>query len=322
MIVNGRAGRTWRRLSSAVWVGVFVSCSACTPAGDNAAQSSRRLRVFVSIPPQKYFLERIGGEHVDVSVLVPPGQSPHTYEPTSKQMVDLSAARAYFRIGLPFEERVVRKLGAVLEHLNILDTNEGIQLRSMRNVTDHADHSHHGHGEGCHHGEDELDPHVWMNPRLVKLQARTICRELSRLAPACREAFEGNLRSFETDLDRVDAKIAAALAPLRGRAFYVFHPSFGYFAEAYGLRQVAVEASGKEPTAKQLGALIAQAREDGVRLIFVQPQFATSSAEAIAEHIGGAVIPMDPLAEGYIDNLLDVAGKIEAALRGSAEGGP
>ena len=158
-----------------------------------------------------------------------------------------------------------------------------------------------------------------MNPRLVKRQARTICRELCRLAPVHREAFESNCAVFESDLDRVDARIAETLAPLRGREFYVFHPAFGYFADAYGLKQVAVETGGKQPTAKQLQALIEQARSADVKLIFVQPQFTKQSAEVVARAIGGAVVPLDPLAENYLENLLHVASKIEMALEGGRD---
>lgn len=275
---------------------------------DSAEPTERPLCVYVSIPPQKYFVERVGGEYVDVSALLPPGQSPATYEMTPKQMVGLGKARVLFRIGVPFEKQVVAKIGATLTDLNIVDTRKGIDLRLM--ASPH-------HDESCDHEHDAQDPHIWMNPRLAKVQARIICEELSRLDPAHKEAYEKNLRAFEADLDRVDATIAAKLAPLQGREFFVFHPAYGYFADAYGLTQVAVQAGGKTPTAKQLGALIRQAKEAGVKLIFVQPQFDKSSAKAVAEAIGGVVTPMDPLAESYLNNLLEMADKIEKALTGS-----
>jgi len=292
---------------------VVCSCRRDAPSTQPAAGL---IRVFVSIPPQRYFVKRVGGEHVAISVLLRPGQSPATYDPTPKQMVELAAAQVYFRIGVPFEKQVVAKVAAALGELCIVDTREGIDA-VIANAADHpgcgvepeSDHGHHGHG-------DEPDPHVWMNPRLVKRQARTICRELCRLTPAHREAFESHCAAFEADLDRVDARISASLAPLRGREFYVFHPAFGYFAEAYGLKQVAVETGGKQPTAKHLTELIEQARSAGVKLIFVQPQFTKQSAEVVARAIGGAVVVLDPLAENYIENLLDVASKIERALAG------
>ena len=307
------------------WVGPLllvaaILCSA-NPAHASAGfadggtdHDKAPLRVFVSIAPQKCFVERVAGQRAEVTVLLPSGQSPATYEPTPKQMVRLASAQVYFRIGVPFEKSVVDKIGATLEHLNIVDMRAGIDLRTMAEA---CEHGHHGdEAEGHDHQPGEVDPHVWLNPRLVKTLARNTCDEFCRLDPSNREAYEGNLRSFEGDLDRVDRRIAAILAPLRGCEFYVFHPAFGYFADAYGLEQVAVEAGGREPTAKRLGALITRAKRAGVKLIFVQPQFSSRSAEAVARQIGGAVVSMDPLAENYIDNLLDMAAKVERALTG------
>ena len=262
-------------------------------------------------------MERVGGDLVEVTVLLPPGQSPATYEPTPKQVVKLSTARVYFRIGLPFEERVVDKVGSVFAHLNIVDTREGIDLREMTEPQQakvpKGDHTRLPETGGGHkHGQ--LDPHIWLNPRLVKVQAGTICRELCRLDPAHRSTYEGNLRAFQADLDRVDRDIAARLAPLRGRELFVFHPAYGYFTDAYGLRQVAVESGGKAPTARQLSGLIRRAKQAGVRVIFVQPQFDKRNAEAVAKAVGGVIVPLDPLAEDYINNLLEMTAKIERAL--------
>jgi zinc transport system substrate-binding protein len=246
-------------------------------------------------------------------------------------MVALASARIYFRGGIPFESSVVDKIGSVFEELNVVDLRKGIDLRPT--AGGHDCELHHradpetrgetpaggGGDRGDSHHEDhhdhgELDPHIWMNPRLVQTQARTICEELCHLDPANRADYERNLEVFLTDLERVDQEIKARLAPLRGRAFYVFHAAYGYFADAYGLQQVAVAAGGRQPTAKQLGTLIRQAKEAGINLIFVQPQFDQRTAGTIAEAIGGTVVPVDPLAENYLDNLLDVASKVEAAL--------
>lgn len=289
---------------------VLFVVSACRPSVPATQPAESRVRVFVSIPPQKYFVERVGGDRVYVSVMLPPGRSPATYELTPKQMVELAAARTYFRIGVPFEKQVVAKIGSIMKDLPIVDTRKGIDIRKMTKVE--KDHKH--HPEEHHHHHTELDPHVWMSPRLVKIQAQTICEELCRLDPTHRKQYEKNLRSFDADLNSTDAEIATSLAPLRGREFYVFHPAYGYFAQAYGLEQVAIENSGKRPTAKQLGTLIDRANQANVKLIIVQPQFDKSSAKAVAERIGGVVVPVDPLAEDYLDNLRSMATTIRTAL--------
>ncbi|MCK4658471.1 MAG: zinc ABC transporter substrate-binding protein, partial [Phycisphaerae bacterium] len=309
---NDDAWRTCTKLKKATWLWLLMMLlvvGACRRSTDTTGPGEGPIRVFVSIPPQKHFVQRVGGERVQVSVLLPPGQSPATYELAPKQMVELAAAQTYFRIGVPFEKQVVVKIGAMLRNLPIVDLRKGIELRPLSH-----DPNHHGDYQGHSHTPGEPDPHSWMNPRLVKKQAQTICAELCRLDPDHREHYERNCRAFEADLDRADAEIAAALAPLRGREFFVFHPAYGYFADAYELRQVAIESGGKQPTAKQLADLIKRAKQANVKLIFVQPQFDRSNAEVIAREIGGAVVAIDPLAEDYIDNLLNKAAVVKRAL--------
>ncbi len=284
------------------WKGaLFLSAAVCL-LGFNSVYGVDKEEVkpslFVSILPQAYFVERVGGSHVEVEVLVGPGQSPATFELTPKQMARLTRADAYFRIGLPFEKRLVGKIQTALSDLRVVDTRQGIKLRTM-------EHEHHNDGS---------DPHIWLDPMLVKVQAATVCEELCRLDPVNATEYEENLKAFKADLDEVDARITQALEPLKGRKFYVFHPSYGYFGDAYGLTQVAVEVEGKEPSARRLAALIDQAKEDSVKVIFVQPQFSAKSAEAVAEAIEGVVVPIDPLARDYLKNLEDIAEKITRGL--------
>jgi len=164
------------------------------------------------------------------------------------------------------------------------------------------------------------DPHFWLNPRYAKIMAATIEKALEAADLPHAEAFRKNLAALDDDLDKLDARLREALAPLAGRDFFVYHPAFGYFADAYGLRQAPVELEGKEPTARQLARLVARARAEGVRIIFVQPQFSAKSAEAVAAAIGGAVVPLDDLAKDYVANLTDMADKVRSALAGSAAG--
>ncbi|SEM04614.1 zinc transport system substrate-binding protein [Syntrophus gentianae] len=272
-----------------------------------------KVPVFVSIVPQAYFLERIGGKHVDVNVLIGKGQSPHSYEPTPKQMAKLAAAKAYFCIGVTSEKGILRKIRQSHRNLLIVETQRGIVYRYL----DGHDHDH-GEMHGKRHsavGEKEPDPHIWMDPKLVKIQARNIQAALERLDPAHKGEYSENLRVFQQDLDRVNGRIARSLAPFRGSSMYVFHPAFGYFADAYGLKQVAIEIEGKEPSARQLAELIDRAKKERVKVMFVQPQFSRKGAEAVAKAIGGVVVPIDPLARDYLANLDRVAAAVEQGLR-------
>ena len=270
-------------------------------------QQTVETRAFVSIAPQAYFVERIGGERITVDVLVPPAQSPETFEPTPRQMAALSEAEIFFCIGLPFEERLLQKTSMTNARLQIVDTRKGITLRSMdEEINDNHEHGRHG----------RFDPHIWLDPRLVEIQARNIADALIQVDTAGTTIFEKNLAEFQHDLREIDSTIAGILAPLKGHKIYVYHPAYGYFADAYGLRQVAVETGGKEPGARQLADLISRAQKDSVRVIFVQPQFSQKSAKTLAEAIDGAVLPLDPLARDYLANLGRMARIIERALAG------
>ncbi|OGP61459.1 MAG: hypothetical protein A2V67_12255 [Deltaproteobacteria bacterium RBG_13_61_14] len=268
-----------------------------------AENPSSKLKVVVSILPQKYFVERIGGPDVDMEVLVGPGQSPHSYEPTPKQVARLAEAQVYFRIGVPFEDALLAKISDAFKELKVVDTRSGIQLLPMTAPDQDANLP-----------RGAPDPHIWLDPKLVKIQAGTIAVTLSQLDPAHAAEYEKNLQAFAADLDRVNAEIAATLAPLKGQSFMVYHPAFGYFGAAYGLKQVAVESEGKEPSAKELADLIDLAKQEQVKVIFIEPQFSRKSAEAVAAAVGATVVAMDPLAPDYLHNLEAMAGQIRQAL--------
>jgi len=301
-----------RNVAVILSVASIVFLSSCSRNGQSRAERGKPI-VFVCVAPQAYLAERIAGGRVEVDVLVKPGQSPHTYEPTPRQLVRLSKARAFLRIHMPFEEALIPKL-AQNKHLRIVDTCEGIALIPTA--------EHHDEHKARQDAAQQLDPHVWMSPRLAKILARNICDALVQIDPAHQAEFQANLEKLCADLDAVDAEIAAALAPLKGRTFYVFHPAFGYFARRYGLVQQAVQISGKSPGPKHIGELIDKARRDRVRVIFVQPQFSQRAARTIAEQIGGAVVPVDPLARDYIANLRDLARKIRRALSSATSPAP
>jgi len=268
--------------------------------GPQAAGDSR-LSVFVSIPPQAYFVDRVGGQRVRTEALVRPGQDAHTYEPTPRQMSEVARAKVYFRIGFPFENALIPRLEDTVPGLSIVDTRQGITLRPLE-------------GEDAAGAQAGLDPHIWMSPTLVMRQVRTIRDTLIRLDPAGEGEYRANAERFISELQRVRSRIAEVLATLRGRALLVYHPAFGYFADEFGLKQVPVESAGKEPTSRQLARLIERARAQGIKVVFVQPQFSQAGARAMAEAIGGAVVPLDDLAYDYLNNLQTIARTIQEAL--------
>ena len=274
---------------------VLFGCIWALPGGAARAET---VRAFVSILPQAYFVERIGGSHVTTGVLVGPGRSPATYEPGPRQMAELEGADVFFRIGTPFENALMEKIARTLPRLKVVDTREGVALRYFRRPGD----------------RQVPDPHIWLDPGRVKIQARTVCRALSSITPAHTREFERNLGAFVRDLDALDRTLREILGALPSRNVFVFHPAFGYFCDAYGLTQIPVETEGKDPGPRRLARLIEQARADRIRVVFVQPQYSRKNARTIAEAISGAVIPLDPLARDYLSNLRRMADAIRKGL--------
>ncbi len=278
--------------------------------GLSANVSAAPFNVFASILPQKYFLKKVGGEHVHVLVMVSPGANPATYEPKPGQMVALSTAKAYFSIGVPFEKTWLPRIMGLYKQLPVIRTDEGIAKDPLWHARPK--------GEKISDSTrlDGLDPHIWTSPPLVMLQARTIMEGLSRIDPSHRSDYEANYRQFIHELVNLDLRIRKTLLPRsRGRSFLVFHPSWGYFARASGLRQVAIEMEGKAPGPRHLEELIGFARKNKVRAIFIQPQFSRKSALIIARAIDARIISADPLAEDWARNLIRVAAALRDTLK-------
>ena len=303
----------------------FLAIAGCL-SFSSAWAAGGKIPVFVSIAPQADFVQQIGGDRVDVHILVAPGADPHTYEPKPRQMAALSKARLYFAVGIEFEKAWLGKFTAMNPALKVVHTDHGILKLPM------AAHMHHHHDDGkesgttAHDADDEhenthddemgnRDPHIWLSPPLVMLQARSILTALEAVDPDHRSVYEANYRAFILSLVDLDARLRADFDGLAGAAFMVLHPSWGTFAHAYGLHQIPVEIQGKDPKPAQLKALIEHARAEGIKVVFVQPQFSAKSAEQIARAIDGRVIMVDPLARDWAANLRHAAEEFKHALR-------
>lgn len=274
------------------------------------------LQVSVSIPPQKWLSDQIGGDHVITTVLVARGQDPHTFEPTPRQIAAISRSKIYFTIGMEFEQQITQRLDAAVAGLTLIDTTTSI---GRITIGEHGPDSEADHGDRHYDG---VDPHVWLSPPNLSRMAEIMAKAMSDADPDHAAIYRENLKQTVATLQQLHHELSLELAPFRGTSFYVFHPSFGYFAKEYGLRQAAVEVSGKSPTPKQLSALIARARQDRVRIIFVQPQFDSRSAAAVARAIDGVVEPLDPLAEDVAANLRTMAARIATALSHDSQARP
>jgi zinc transport system substrate-binding protein len=286
----------------------FAAISFCR----SAAEAQESMQVFAGIPPVANLVERIGGEHVKVEVLIEPGQDPHTYEPLPKQVQSLAKAKLFFKVGMPFEERLLEKIRGVQEKIVVVDTASGVKKRLAQ---PDDEHDLEGDAKKNRHDEGDYDPHVWLSPLNLKIQAATIAEALENSDSAHAADYRDNLKKLDAEIDVLHEKICKRMKPFAGRAFYVFHPAFGYFADCYGLKQSAVQVGGKQPSPKQLRGLIHQARAAKTKVIFVQPQFDPHSARTIAEAIGGKVVTLNDMSPDVLANLEEIAVKIETAFK-------
>lgn len=273
----------------AVTLPAFVALASVTTAHATGPQSDQMV-VYVSILPQAFFVARIGGENVRVNVLVGPGESPATFDPTPRQMADIAAARVFFTTGVPMEEALLPRVRHNFPAVAIIDTRIGIEQLG------------------------EHDPHVWLSPRLAQIQARNIYEGLASLDPEHAVTYQQNHTALKSDLETLDRELADILAPVRGKEMIVFHPAFGYLAAAYGLKQVALEEGGLEPGPHHLAEVITMIRERGVEALFVQPQFSATSARRAAAAMEVRVVELDPLARDYLVNMRAMAMEIQGAL--------
>jgi zinc transport system substrate-binding protein len=312
-----------------VTVGVYALSSLSRTDDASVVEDDSTINIIVSVLPQVDFVQRIGGDKVHVAAMIPPGFSPATYDPSPSQLQQLQDADMYFRIGhIQFEKAQMTKLGELNPDMTIIDTSQGITLRTLAAHShdeeeggdhydeeyEHAeDHKHEIHEENHGHNAGD-DPHIWLAPQLVKIQAKHIYNALVAHSPSDAAYFTQNYNQFISDLDALDTELTAAFAPIVDQTILVFHPAFGYLADAYGFYQEAIEIEGKDPTPTQLQNIIAAAKEDHVKVIFVQAQFSTKGAESVAQAIGGAVVQIDPLAQDYFSNLRQMAQTIVTAL--------
>ncbi len=306
-----------KKISIACAAMLLMVLPAVTTAGcDTGTGKTGKLVVAVSIQPQAGFVKAVGGDKVDVVVMVPPGASPHTYEVTSDQMVQLSKAKMYAKVGSPveFELAWMDKLIDINKDMLVVDCSEGISfIESEEHEHEDAD-DHEGESEEDHH-HTGLDPHIWLSIKNATIMTQNICDGLVQVDPANRAYYEKNRADYQKQLDELDTELTDDLQGVATPAFIVFHPSFGYFARDYGLQQIPVETGGKEPEADHLIRVIEEAKEHGITVVFVSPQYNTKSAEMIAREIGGQVVAIDPLAEDFVRNMNAIKEAMKQAMK-------
>lgn len=268
------------------------------------------MTVGVSILPQKYFVERIAGDSVEVIVMVESGYNPATYEPRPKQLTNLNRASVFFLAGVPFETKWVKVFSKNNPSMVLVSMTNNIALRHY----EESQAGKHSHGEEDDHSNN-IDPHFWLNPLLVKVAAKTILDSFVEKNPSKEKFYLKNYRSFIHDLEKLDQKIREQLSKAKHKNFAVFHPSWGYFSDAYGLKQIAIEVQNRQSGARTLNETINRIKSLGIRVIFVQKQFSETDARMIARETETRLVQVDPLAENYLDNMKYISGVFSESLQ-------
>lgn len=271
----------------------MVACILLLSEAGGVCEAAERIRVSVSILPQAYFVERVAGTRAQVHVMIPKGASPETYEPTPQQLVALADSQLYVEVGapgFPFEEKYLKTALGQNRKIRVVNMSDGMTYR-------------------------EEDPHVWTSPAAVRIAARNIETALTAYDPAHGDEYRNNLRAFLADIDATDREIKQTLAEKKGWAFMVYHPAWGYFADEYGLVQLAAEEEGKPLSAAHIRKMVDLARKKGIHAILVQKGFDAKSARAIARDIGGEVVETDPLERDWLQGMKDFAAVLAKVLR-------
>ena len=279
-----------------------ISLESCRPV----EKPSDRIVISVSILPQKYFVERIAGSQVEVNVLIPPGASPATYEPSLAQLSMLDQSKLYMKIGyLGFELSWMDKIASVNPDMKIVDLSRGIDLIHEK---EEKEEEHHGH---THTGPD---PHIWMSLPNAKLIAATIYNELLLLLPGEEETLEQSFRAFNHELDSLHQSFSLRLKEVENRSFLIYHPALGYFARDYMLQQYPIEIEGKTPSPAHLKMLTDLSKQKTIKTIFIQSQFDKRNAEILAAEIDAEIIQFNPLDEDWTRQMLYIVDQFSHAL--------
>jgi zinc transport system substrate-binding protein len=266
-----------------------LACLGLALLSCSEPEGSSKLRVVASIGPLADVSESIGGEHIDVTVLIPPGASPHTFEPTPEQFRRFSRAKLFVMVGAGLEFWAEKLVSAA--------TDDSITILRASDDADPIGLSDREHGE--HESHEDRNPHVWLDPTVMMDFAERIASALVALDPENAESYRSNAVAYRTALDSLDAEIRATVEGFRVKEYVAFHPAWAYFARRYGLREVGIiEASpGRDPSPKDLKAIVDAVKRFDIRAVFAEPQLNPTAAEVIAEEAGVRVLLLDPLGD-------------------------
>ncbi|MGO3168270.1 metal ABC transporter solute-binding protein, Zn/Mn family [Senegalia sp. (in: firmicutes)] len=289
---------------------VLLALTGCSD--DELADDDGKITVAAGIPPIKGFIDAITQGDMEVVTMIPPGNSPTNYQPSPKELQKFSDAKVYFAMGVPAENsNIIPKAKDLNENIEIVNLAKGVsEVYPMRNFSEDEDHSH--EEDEDHEGED---PHIWLSPKRVIEMIDIIRDKLIEISPENEETYKENAENYKDELSTIDDSIKETLKGVKNQSFIIYHPSFGYFADDYGLNMIAIEESGKEASAKRITEVIDFAKDNNIKFVFYQGEFSSTQAETIAKEIDGEAIKVNPLSEEYIENMKNISEKFKEVLK-------
>lgn len=280
---------------------------------DGGSAGVEKLNVVVSIYPLKDMVEQVGGERVQVDFIIPPGATPHTFEPTPADMARIHNAKMLVIIGAGLEfwaEKAVKSAGR--RDLKVLVLSDSVPLISETHV----------HSDGKAKKRATGDPHIWLDPVIAKEMVDRISSALAGLDASNADYYRKRAERFNKEIDRLDEEIAAKVKAFRIREYVTFHPAWNYFSRRYGLRVAGVieESPGKEAGPKHIARIIREIRRTGARAVFAEPQFNPKTAAVIAREAGARVLFLDPIGSPEIKGRDTYIGLMKYNLSALEEG--
>lgn len=291
---------------------VLLALTGCSD--DELADDDGKITVAAGVPPIKGFIDAITQGDMEVVTMIPPGNSPTNYQPSPKELQKFSDAKVYFAMGVPAENsNIIPKAKDLNENIEIVNLAKGVsEVYPMRNFSEDEDHSHEEDEDHDHEGED---PHIWLSPKRVIEMIDIIRDKLIEISPENEETYKENAENYKDELSTIDDSIKETLKGVKNQSFIIYHPSFGYFADDYGLNMIAIEESGKEASAKRITEVIDFAKDNNIKFVFYQGEFSSTQAETIAKEIDGEAIKVNPLSEEYIENMKNISEKFKEVLK-------
>ncbi len=301
---------------------LILSFSGCVRTIDTDINDDK-IGVIVSIPPQAEFVEKVGGDKVIVTVMVPLGANPHTYEPSPVQLEEVSKAQIYARVGsagtgygIEFELAWMDKITNINEKMLVVDCSRGVKFIAVDYENgEPVEYNEYDKNNRDANRPEGIDPHIWLSPSNAKIMSENIYDGLVKVDPENQKYYKLNLDNYLVELEELDEEISRMFMGKENKIIIVYHPTWTYFALDYGIKQIAIEEEGKEPTAEGIKALIDKAKQYNIKVIFASPEFSTKSAEAVAGEIGGSIVLVSSLKKNYVENIKEAA----RAFAGSME---